>query len=74
MKLRKTAGVLMMILGFWLFFIPIYIGYCVFTNKKAFKTLNKDADWVIKILFGLMSLLVPGIILLCIKSKIVAAK
>lgn len=70
MTKRKLAAILMMILGFWLFFIPLYIGYCTYINKKVLQGCDAKTDRQIKIIFGLFSLVIPGIILLCLESKI----
>ena len=63
MTTKQIAGILMMILGFWLFLIPIYVGWKTYKNKPVFGLKGSSSDFV-KIIFGLFSLIVPGILLL----------
>lgn len=62
--ITKVAGILMMIFGFWLLLIPIYVGFKTFQGKKAFGIKNEQTDMIVKLVFAFCSCIIPGILLL----------
>lgn len=63
MTLKQIAGILMMILGFWLFFIPIYVGWKTYKNQAVFGLKGSSSD-IVKFIFGFFSCIIPGILFL----------
>ncbi|MDR0985611.1 MAG: hypothetical protein LBL60_01535 [Mycoplasmataceae bacterium] len=70
-KINKIIGVLTMIFGIWLLFIPIYVGYKIFKNEPVFGIKNSRTDKIVKVIFALCACLVPGIILLCVDTDFI---
>ncbi|MDR0739925.1 MAG: hypothetical protein LBF00_03540 [Mycoplasmataceae bacterium] len=63
MTRTQIAGILTMIFGFWLFLIPIYVGYKIYKNETVFGT-SPETSKLIKLIFALLSFIIPGILLL----------
>ena len=63
MTLRQVSGILMMIFGFWLLLIPIYVGYKTFKNENVFGLDSKTSD-LVKLIFAFLSGIIPGIFFL----------
>ena len=68
MRLKQLAGILMMILGFWLFLIPIYVGWKTFKDENIL-SFDKSTSDLIKLIFAWLSGIIPGIILLVADLK-----
>ena len=51
MSLKQLAGILMMILGFWLFLIPIYVGWKTFKDENIL-SFDKSTSDLIKLIFA----------------------